>query len=128
LTALNQYEFHTRKTVLDWLTKLETLQGEAIDISLWSLLISFDNMGRVGYSREWGLVKSGRHNHMLNLLEATFKPLGKLGRVVWPVAAISQLQLAEDVKKFGLLASETIDERANVSETSKRDRSSEYPY
>lgn len=56
---------------------------------------------------------------MLHLLEATFRPLGKLGRLTWPVAAISQLQLAEDVTQFGVLASETIDERAKVSKTSR---------
>ena len=117
-TALNEYEVHTRMTTLDWLAKLDTLHGEPVDISIWSLLISFDNMGRVGYSREWGVIKDGRHNYMLNLLEASFRPIGRMGRLQWPIATITQLQLGKDVKQFGVLASETIDERANVSETS----------
>lgn len=86
-----------------------------MDIALWSLLISFDNMGRVGFSRHWGLVRDGRHNHMLTLLEATFKPIGKMGRIQWPLSIITQLKLADDVAKFAELANEVMDERANVS-------------
>jgi hypothetical protein len=114
LLALNGYEVHTRRTALDWLAKLDTLQGQPVDISLWSLLISFDNMGRVGYSREWGLVRGGQHSRMLGLLEAAFRPIGKMGRLQWPLTIINQLQLGDDFKQFGVLASETIDERANV--------------
>jgi hypothetical protein len=34
LLALNGYEVHTRRTALDWLAKLDTLQGQPVDISL----------------------------------------------------------------------------------------------
>ena len=85
LIAFSGYEGHIRKTIRDWFSKLDELQGPPFDISLWSLLISFDNMGRAGYSTEWGVVKTGRHNHFLDLLEATFRAIGKFGRLQWPL-------------------------------------------
>ena len=72
-------------------------------------------MDRVGSSREWGVVKAGRHNYFLDLLESTFRPIGKFVRLQWLLGAIIQLELAEDVKQFGILGSQAMDERLNVS-------------
>ena len=76
-------------------------------------------MDRVGYSREWGVVKADRHNYFLDLLESTFRPIGKFVRLQWLLGAIIQLELAEDVKQFGILGSQAMDERLNVSKSSK---------
>lgn len=87
-----------------------------MDISLWSLLISFDNMGRVGYSREWGAIKSGKESRMLSLLESLFRPIGKFGRLAWPIAAAMQVVgPPEELRLFSELAKETMDEREHVS-------------
>ena len=67
LTAVS--EGHIRKTIRGWFSKLDELQGQPFDISLWSLLVLFDSMGGDGYSREWDVVKAGRRNHFLDLVE-----------------------------------------------------------
>lgn len=79
--ALTGYELHTRLTIRDWFSKLESLQGSPLNISLYSMLISFDNMGRVGYSKEWGVIKAGHANNMLSLLEVLTRLAGKLGQI-----------------------------------------------
>jgi len=56
-----------------------------MEISHWALLFVFDVMGKVGYSEDWGAVKDGRPNATLHLLDALFRPLGRLGRWIWPV-------------------------------------------
>lgn len=57
-----------------------------MEISHWALLFVFDVMGKVGYSEDWGAIKDGRPNPTLELLEALFRPLGQLGRWVWPIS------------------------------------------
>lgn len=71
-------------------------------------------MGRVGYSREWGVVEKGTESLMLSLLEATFRPIGKLGRVGWILAMASQLKLSKERTQFQALANRVIDEREQV--------------
>jgi hypothetical protein len=113
--ALTGYELHTRLTIRDWLSKLESLQGSPLDISLYSELISFDNMGRVGYSKEWGVIKAGHANNMLSLLDVLTRPSGKLGRVAWLRAVGFQLKLSKEFREFEKLSKVTIDVRENVS-------------
>ena len=72
-------------------------------------------MGRIGDSKDWGVIKSGKRSPLLRLLEATFAPIGKSGLIVWPIAAAASLELGEDGRQFAKLASETMDERLEVS-------------
>lgn len=93
---LEVYERHAEATARDWLQRLGDLAaaGRAVDTSLFSLLISFDNMGRVGFSREFGLVTAGRESHYLELLEWLFGSIAVLGSSFsWPVPIVQALNL-----------------------------------
>lgn len=86
--SLEVYERHAEATAKDWLTRLGELAtaGQMVDTSLYSLLISFDNMGRIGFSREFGLVKAGKESHYLELFEWLFGSIAILGSSFgWPV-------------------------------------------
>ncbi|KUI67260.1 Tryprostatin B 6-hydroxylase [Cytospora mali] len=93
--------FNTRCVESDWLTRVEELAaaGQAVDDSLFSLLISFDNMGRVGFSREFGLVTAGKESHYLELIEWLFGSIAVLGSSFgWPVPI--RTDNPEDVMKY----------------------------
>lgn len=131
------YEERARETARDWLGKLRELgatgaAGDAggeeeegkksckagvavVDTSLFSLLISFDNMGRVGFSREWGLVRAGKENRLLHLIEVLFGSIALLGSSLnWPVPLLKALGVDPRQREFEKLVQETARERAEV--------------
>ncbi|KAH8821374.1 cytochrome P450 [Xylogone sp. PMI_703] len=112
--SLLGYENRIKETIRDFFSKIESKRQDPIDISLYSLLISFDTMGRVGYSKEWGVVKKGSEDVMLSLLEAAFRPIGKLGRVAWILALVNQLKLSKEFLAFEDLAKRSMDERLKM--------------
>lgn len=94
--SLEVYERHAEATARDWLRRLDELAaaGRPVDTSLFSLLISFDNMGRVGFSREFGLVTAGKESHYLELIEWLFGSIAVLGSSFgWPVPIAQALNL-----------------------------------
>lgn len=93
---LEVYERCAEATARDWLKRLEQVAttGQAVDTSLFSLLISFDNMGRVGFSRDFGLVPAGKESHYLELIEWLFGSIAVLGSSLsWPVPIAQALNL-----------------------------------
>jgi len=113
-SALAGYEVKTRVTLRDWFQVLDKKCKEPLDVSLYSILIVFDNVGRIGYSRDWGVVKAGKEDRMLELLGASFKPMGKMGRVAWPLAIGARLNVSKDLIEFDRLANTVMDERESV--------------
>ncbi|ROW11442.1 hypothetical protein VMCG_01185 [Cytospora schulzeri] len=94
--SLEVYETHAEVTARDWLDKLKELVAavKAVDTSLYSLLISFDNMGRAGFSREFGLVPAGKESHYLELIEWLFGSIAVLGSSFsWPVPVAQALNI-----------------------------------
>lgn len=102
----------------DWFSVLDSKAKTPLDVSLYSILIAFDNVGRIGYSREWGVVKAGKEDRMLELLGASFKPMGKMGRVTWPLAIGARLNVSKELIEFDHLANTVMDERESVGTTS----------
>jgi cytochrome P450 family 628 len=80
-----------------------------MNTSHWSTLIAYDTMGKVGFSEDWGAVKDGRENPILHLLEATFTPLGKMGRWTWPLSVmVDVLDGSPEQRLFKTWATDTI--------------------
>lgn len=90
------YEKYTDITIKAWLNKLDQ-QAKAenpVDTSLFSKLISFDNMGRVGFSKDFGLVGEGKENQYLSLIEWLFESISILGSSLsWPVPIARALHM-----------------------------------
>ncbi len=103
-----------RKSAVKWLAKLESANEEPIDSTVSSKLLTFDNMGRIGFSKDFGLTEIGKQSHMLRLLEATFKPMALLGALFWPLAIARDLGLDTDMREFENLSKTMVDERQAV--------------
>lgn len=100
--------------VYEWLEKLESLQGQPINTSLYSTLIPFENMGRMGFSVSFGSIKAGKEDPMLHYLEVTLATLAKLGLIWWPLALMKAIGLSGDHVNFQKLACKMVDGRREV--------------
>lgn len=108
------YEEHGHATIEDWLAKLAELDGAPVNTSLYALLIPFDNIGRVGFSCEFGMVRSGAETELLRLLGVGLAAAGKLGQMGWPIGVLRSLGLASDEDKLNVYLDELIEQRIKV--------------
>lgn len=99
----------------EWLERLATVRDEPINTSLYSLLIPFENMGRMGFSENFGSIKAGKEDPMLHFLEETLGGIAKLGALWWPIAVINSIGGSKDHKEFEKLACMMVDRREKVS-------------
>ncbi|KAK4168375.1 Tryprostatin B 6-hydroxylase [Cladorrhinum sp. PSN259] len=107
------YEDKTREVCHTWLDKLASLNGTPINTTLYSNLLTFDHMGKVGFSHEFGTLQEGKHNHMLDLLQQMFGPMGNLGELIWPLAILKGFGVEGEAAEFDRLAQEMADRRLN---------------
>ncbi|KAF6812374.1 L-ornithine-N5-monooxygenase [Colletotrichum musicola] len=112
--ALEKYEEETRKVLRTWLARLDEVDGKPVDTSHYAKLIPFDNMGRVAFSRDFGTVKDGREDRMLDLIEITFKLAARMGQTPWPLVFLASLPRFGMQKEFEALGARLIDERMAV--------------
>ncbi|KAK5651342.1 hypothetical protein OQA88_12575 [Cercophora sp. LCS_1] len=112
--ALGVYENSTREICHTWLAKLAALEGKPINTSLFSLLITFDHMGKIGFSHDFGTIEAGKENRMLDLLEVMFGQIGQLGELVWPVALMKSLGVGGDAAEFDELTRQMADRRVEA--------------
>jgi hypothetical protein len=104
-----------QETCRSWLAKLETLEGKPVNTSLYSLLIPFENMGKMGFSVEFGVIKAGEESRMLHLIEVMFASIGKIGQLSWPASLAKDLHLGSEQTEFEQLSANLADQRENVS-------------
>lgn len=100
----------------DWLNKLSSLEGKPVNTSLFSLLIPFDNIGKVGYSYEFGLITKGQENRYLECLESVFGAGGQLGQADWPMGIAKALDLSKEQIEADKLGIQLVDDRIQVSQ------------
>ena len=114
LSALESYEAYAREVVYEWLGKMATLQGQPVNTSLYSLLIPFENMGRMGFSHNFGSIQKGVEDPMLHYLEVTLGSVGKLGAMYWPIALLNAVGGSSDHVAFQKLSCGMVDKREQV--------------
>ncbi|KAK3312632.1 cytochrome P450 [Apodospora peruviana] len=122
-SSLAAYEKSTREICHRWLNKIVSVDGKPIDTSLFSLLITFDHMGKIGFSHEFGTIEAGEENRMLRLLEIMFGQVAKMGELAWPVALLKGFNVGGEAAEFDELAKQMADsrEREDDSENGKED-------
>ncbi|KAK4653470.1 hypothetical protein QC762_506640 [Podospora pseudocomata] len=119
--ALAIHEPKTREVCHRWLNKIASLNGQPINTSLFSLLIPFDHMGKVGFSYEFRSIEAGEENRMLHLLESLFGQFGRTGELCWPLSIAKDLNLGKESAEFDRLTMEMADRRAAEEDSNKGD-------
>ncbi|KAL7805663.1 cytochrome P450 [Trichoderma aethiopicum] len=119
--ALEAYESYAREVVYEWLGKMASLQGQPVNTSLYSLLIPFENMGRMGFSDNFGSIQKGKEDPMLHYLEVTLGSVGKLGAMYWPIALLNAIGGSSEHVAFQKLACNMVDKREKEADEEKED-------
>ncbi|KAL7944135.1 cytochrome P450 [Trichoderma barbatum] len=119
--ALESYESYAREVIYEWLGKMASVQGQRVNTSLYSLLIPFENMGRMGFSLNFGSIQNGKEDIMLHYLEETLGSIGKLGAMWWPIALIDAVGGSSDHIEFQKLACKMVDKREQKADDDTED-------
>lgn len=118
--AIAGYENKTTREVIPiWLEKLSDAAKDQspIDSSLFSLLVAFENMGKIAFSHDFGTLAAGKEVRMLHLMEAMFGGVAKLGEMVWPMAMLLSLGVGGgEAAEFDALTVEMADRRIQALE------------
>ena len=112
-----KYEKHTRNVMRAWLGRLEALDRAPLEISEAVLLVAFDNMGKIGFTKEFGTVASGKPVRWLNLMSALFTSVARLGGVAWPILIAKSLgdSAMGSIQEFSAISAATAEDRLKVS-------------
>lgn len=116
--ALEAYEVSIRETAQDWLKKMGQLskEGKNVNTTLYSSLLIFDTMGRIGFSKSFGLLEKGEPNPMFSLLEWIFETIATIGvSFSWPVTLVRAMKLDAREDQLESLTEELLQERMAVS-------------
>lgn len=119
--ALAIHEPKTREVCHTWLAKVASFNGKPIDTSLFSLLIPFDHMGKVGFSHQFRSIEAGKEHRMLHLLESMFGKIGQMGELTWLLSIAQNLKLSKTAAEFDQLTMLMADRRAAAEDNNKGD-------
>ena len=111
------YDERVEQIIQDWVTQINSQQGEAMDLNHWALLMTFDMMGSVGFSQDWGVVRDGRENTTLKLLGNALAPTAKFGDLMWPLKLLSDLEISKEMNAFRAWSAQVMAARRQAEPT-----------
>ncbi|KAK4671477.1 LOW QUALITY PROTEIN: hypothetical protein QC764_600020 [Podospora pseudoanserina] len=107
-----------RKVCHTWLAKVASFNGKPIDTSLFSLLISFDHMGKVEFSHEFrSISRKGTQDATLSM----FGEIGQMGELTWLLSIAQNVKLSKTAAEFDQLTMLMADRRAAAEDNNKGD-------
>lgn len=89
--------------------------GRPMNTSLYAQLFAFHNIGLLGFSKDFGCMRKGKQNAIMELLSAWFEPVAALGHMTWPIPIIMSLGVDKDNEKISILGRDLIEERDKVT-------------
>ncbi|KAB5570125.1 cytochrome P450 [Coniochaeta sp. 2T2.1] len=119
--AMAKYEIDTRTVSRTWLERLSSLDGAPVEITNAMLLVAFDNMGKIGFSKEFGTVTTGQGVKWLALLSSFLRQGAGLAMVTWPLLIIDSVGEFGEVAEFSRISAEMHEDRFQRDEPSLED-------
>ena len=96
------------------MASLRNSAGTPVDTTALSTLFTFDHIGVVGYSKDFGSLRTGKTARIRQTANEIFKVTSALGAVIWPVAAMSVLPSFGLKKELEDQGAELVAEREKV--------------
>jgi hypothetical protein len=62
---------------------MRTRKGKPVDASLWSMFFAFDVMGDVGFSRDFGNVRTGKEHQGVRQMHDLIATIGVVTAIPW---------------------------------------------
>lgn len=104
-----------RKTIYEWLRKIDDLDGSPTDWTMFSSLIAFDITGQIAFSTDFGSVRSGEKTKLQKSIHNMFEGIAGLAHLPWITSLSTRMQSPSD-GSFSRLAHEFMVQRLAVSE------------
>lgn len=112
---MTTYEKPTLQVIKTWLEKLDSSEGKPIEMKQTMALLSFDQMGLVGFSKDFGSLRAGKGVRWLHLLDVVLGPIETVGGVIWPLLIAKEMKLSSKSIEFDQISIDMSEERLNVS-------------
>jgi hypothetical protein len=71
--------------------QLQQFAGHAVDSTAWSMFYSFDVMGEVGFSRDFGNLVTGQEHPGIQVMHSLMGFVGVLSPVPWLLNALGKV-------------------------------------
>ncbi|KAL4968677.1 cytochrome P450 [Aspergillus stella-maris] len=91
IKALASYEPRIREKADLLISHIEQQQGQLIDATTWSMFLSFDIMGKVGFGKEFNNLSTGVEHPGIKAVHDHMTILGTMGHIPWLLNLISHL-------------------------------------
>ncbi|KAF7547929.1 hypothetical protein G7Z17_g7386 [Cylindrodendrum hubeiense] len=106
-------EYHDPHVIHQWLAKVDELNGQPINWTLFASLISFDITGHVGFSVDFGGVRAGKKDVHQQYIQSLFKMMADAGQQPWLITLSKRLPLpaSSDLVGFENLARRLVAQR-----------------
>ncbi|KAL4791151.1 cytochrome P450 [Aspergillus venezuelensis] len=91
IKALASYEPRIREKADLLISHIEQQQGQPIDATTWSMFLSFDIMGKVGFGTEFNNLSTGVEHPGIKAVHDHMTILGTMGHIPWLLNLISHL-------------------------------------
>ncbi|KAI9878167.1 MAG: hypothetical protein M1830_001736 [Pleopsidium flavum] len=91
MKALATYEPRIKSCTDLFMSQLKARAGTSVNITEWSMLFSFDVMGEVGFSKDFGNLASGREHSAIKGIHDHMAIMGLLSNVPWLLNMLGSL-------------------------------------
>ncbi|KAK7718862.1 hypothetical protein SLS57_005972 [Botryosphaeria dothidea] len=88
-TALNTYEPRIKRRVDEFVSQVSKIK--TLDATAWSMYLSFDIMGEVGFGKDFGGIASGTEHPAIKGIHSHMEILGIMSHVPWFLNLISRV-------------------------------------
>lgn len=87
--ALNTYEPRIKRRVDGFVSQVSNIK--TLDATAWSMYLSFDIMGEVGFGKDFGGIASGTEHPAIKGIHSHMEILGIMSHVPWFLNLISRV-------------------------------------
>lgn len=87
--ALATYEPRIKAKVDSFVTQIQANEHKPLDATAWSMFLSFDIMGEVGFGKDFNNLSTGKENPAIKAIHEHMTVLGVLSHVPWMLYLMS---------------------------------------
>lgn len=87
--ALSTYEPRIKAKVDSFVSRIQANEHNPLDATAWSMFLSFDIMGEIGFGKDFNNLRTGEENPAIQAIHEHMTILGVLSHVPWMLYLMS---------------------------------------
>ena len=91
LVALATYEPQIKGKIDMFISQLRARQGQALDITQWTMFLTFDIMGKIGFGKDFHQLENGSELSAIKGLHDQMGVLGLLSPLPWLLSLLGSI-------------------------------------